>query len=127
MRRHQHGGAEVGDVFQQVGDLPGGLDIEVAGRFVRDQQRRLADHRARHGHSLLLAAGKLVRKGVGAIAEADRIQRVKTAVARFLVGDAEVGHLQRKGDVFERGQARQQLVVLEDHTDAATQVRDLGR
>ena len=35
--------------------------IEVAGRFVREEQRRMSRQRARHGHALLLTAGKLRR------------------------------------------------------------------
>ena len=37
----QHRGAEGGDVLEQVHDLPGRFHVEVAGRLVGDQDRRL--------------------------------------------------------------------------------------
>jgi hypothetical protein len=54
--RHQHRRAESRDVLEQVHDLPGGLQVEVSRRLVRDQERRLADHRPGHRDPLLLAA-----------------------------------------------------------------------
>ena len=38
----------------------GGFRIEVAGRLVGQQQRRVVDERAGNRHALLLAAGELV-------------------------------------------------------------------
>ena len=48
------------DAVQQLHDPDRGLGIEVAGRLVGQQQRRMVDERARHRHALLLAAGELV-------------------------------------------------------------------
>ena len=42
---------------QQRGDRVGRRAIEVAGRLVAQQQRRIADQRPRDGGALLLAAG----------------------------------------------------------------------
>ena len=61
--------------LQQVEDLVAGLAIEVAGRLVAEQQRRVGDDRARDADALLLAAGELPRVVLGAVGEADDLQR----------------------------------------------------
>ena len=47
--------------LQQVEDLVAGLAIEVAGRLVAEQQRRVGDDGARNADALLLSAGELPR------------------------------------------------------------------
>ena len=47
--------------LQQVEDLVAGLAIEIAGRLVAEQQRRVGDDRARDADALFLAAGQLAR------------------------------------------------------------------
>ena len=46
--------------------------VEVAGRLVGQQDRRVVDERPRDGHALLLAAGQLVRVMVRPLLQADR-------------------------------------------------------
>ena len=52
-----------------------GLAIEVAGRLVAEQQRRIGDDRARDADALLLAARELPRVVLRAIGEADDLER----------------------------------------------------
>ena len=52
-----------------------GRGVEVAGRLVGQQQRRVADHRAGDRDPLPLAAGQLVRPVVEPVAQADPVQR----------------------------------------------------
>ena len=54
--------------LQQVEDLVAGLAIEVAGRLVAEQQRRVGDDGARDADALLLAAGELPRIVLRAVA-----------------------------------------------------------
>ena len=49
--------------------------VEIAGGLVRENQFRMIDQRASHGHALLLAAGKLRGQMLDAIGEADAGQR----------------------------------------------------
>ena len=49
--------------------------VEVAGRLVGEEERRLGDQRARDRDALLLAAGELARLVVETIAEADALER----------------------------------------------------
>src|SRR5262249_9196297 len=67
--------------LQQIEDLVAGLAIEVAGRLVAEQQRRVGDDRARDADTLFLAAGELARVVVHPFAETDRAQRYLDALA----------------------------------------------
>ena len=61
--RHQHQRRAAGsmDVEQQVDDLSTGRAVEIAGRFVGEQQRRIVGERASDRDALLLAARELRR------------------------------------------------------------------
>ena len=62
VRHHDDGLAVLAvERLQQVEDLVAGLAIEVAGRLVAEQQRRIGDDRARDADALLLAARQLAR------------------------------------------------------------------
>ena len=61
--------------LQQVEDLVAGLAIEIAGRLVAEQQRRVGHDRARDADALLLAAGQLPRIVPRAVGEPDDLQR----------------------------------------------------
>ena len=61
--------------LQQVEDLVAGLAVEVAGRLVAEQQRRVGDDGARDADALLLAAGELPRIVLRAVGEPDDLQR----------------------------------------------------
>ncbi len=57
-----HGGAEVAlQIPDQLDDLRLRRHVQRGGRFVGDQQFRIARHRDRDHHALLLSTGQLVR------------------------------------------------------------------
>jgi len=68
-----------GDAFvvvelpQRDHDFIGRSGIEVAGRFVRQEQRRLIDQGAGNGDTLLLATGHLLRMVVHTMAQTDQL------------------------------------------------------
>ena len=111
------------DPVEQLHDPDGGLGVEVAGRLVREQQRRVADERARHGDALLLATGELIGVVVDLGAEADHAEDLRDLAADLAARAA--GHLERVGDVVVDGPVREQLEVLEDGADPAAQQRHL--
>ena len=60
---------------EQVHDLVAALAIEVAGRFIGEQDQRLGDDGARDGDALLLAAREFGRRVMLPAGQADARQR----------------------------------------------------
>ena len=109
--REQRGETAGPDEFDQhVGDIRGGSGVEVAGRFVREQEFRLVGDRAGNGHPLLLAAGQFGRPVGPARAEAHAIQQFGGTCARGSRGLS--GQPQRHHDVLECRELGHQVVVL---------------
>ena len=89
--------------------------VEVPGRLVGQQDRRVHHHRPRDRHPLTLAAGELVGPMVRAVGEPHGLQRQGRALAALLRG--RPGEEHRELDVAERREARQQVEELEDEAD----------
>ena len=81
--RDEHDGvARFVQALEERHDLDAGLRVEVAGRLVGEQDRRVVDERARDRHALTLAAGQLVRPVVLAVAQLDLLERLVRALGR---------------------------------------------
>ena len=107
---------------EQIGDLPAGLLVEIAGRLVGDQDRRLRREGAGERHPLLFAAGEFAWIMRHAVGEPD--------IGEFALGPLEgvgvTGKFQRHGDVFQRRHVRDQVEGLEDDADVlAAECREL--
>src|SRR5438067_2130237 len=115
MGDHDDGLALAMKLFEEAEDFFGGGAIEVSGGLIGEKDRGLGDERAGDGDALLLAAGKLVGAVLDSIAEADGLEGllcVATAVPPAGAGVDE-GEL----DVFEGGEAWEELEGLEDEAD----------
>ena len=113
--RHQHQGrlARMIDGQQQIHDVPAVGAVEIAGRLVGEQDRRIVGQRAGNRDPLLLAAGELRRIVMPAAGQAHLVeQRVRAAA-----GVAAPGNLHRHQDVLARRQRRHQVEELEDEAD----------
>ena len=98
------------------------LRVEGAGDLVAQQAARLHRQGAGDGHALLLAAGQLVRIGVGVAGQADARQQLPAALLRLR--PAAPQHLRRRlDDVAQGRQVRKELEVLEDHAQQAPHLR----
>ncbi len=115
--RHQHQRHAALGVLgeQQIDDLLAGGLVEIAGRLVRDQDRRIGRQRAGQRDALLLAAGQLRRIMMQAVAEADRSQFLRGARGRIGIA----GELERHRDIFQRRHGRDQMKRLEHDADLA--------
>src|SRR5258707_214820 len=60
VRHHQDRRAAHVDAVEELHDPDRGVGVEVAGRLVADEKRRMVDERTRDRDALLLAAGHLV-------------------------------------------------------------------
>ena len=119
VRDHQHRDAALEvQPLEDPHHLDAGARVEVAGRLVGEQDRRVGDERARDRDALLLTAGQLIRVMIGALAEADRRRALPSracAVPTAFIFAAAVE--QRQLDVVERGRSRQQVESLKDEAD----------
>ena len=122
--RDDDGRAGAVDPVDQLHDPDRRLGVEVAGRLVAEQQRRVVDERARDRDALLLAARQLVGVVVQLGRQADQAQDVRHLAADRLAVLAD--HLERVRDVRVDRAVRQQLEVLEDDADVAAQLRHLA-
>ena len=114
MRDHHDRPALLGARAQQAQDLGPGVDVEVAGRLVGQQQRRVVDQRAGDREALLLAAGELVRQRAGHLAQPEVVDQRLPARGRVRRGAAHAAGEQHVGLARELGQ---QVEELEDEAD----------
>jgi len=111
---HEHErGAGGGVEFEEhVDDRSARFVVEVAGRFVGEENFRAVDKSAGQGHALLLAAGELRRVMAGAVAEADATEDFAGGLLRA----AHAAQLERHENIFQRGQRGEELETLENET-----------
>src|ERR1044071_5396883 len=112
MRDHDDG-ASLGVHFTQLAENDFFIHgVKVAGRLVGQNDVRIVYKSAGDADALLLAAGKLRRQMLGAVFEADLVERGQ----RFgLVRHAM--KVLRQHDVFKRREIWDQVELLEDETD----------
>jgi hypothetical protein len=100
---------------EEIEDLAAGLRIEVSGRLVGEEERRLVDECPRDGDALALTAGQLVRLMAHPILETDGDQRLFGQLAPLRTWNLRVD--ERQLHVLQRCGARQKIECLEDETD----------
>src|SRR5262249_55709027 len=132
--RHQYNGQLPFDIehAHEVKNFAACARVQVAGRFVGEQQLRVGDQRARYGNPLLLAAGQLGRASfVRRSWYAHLLQERRSTLPR--ISEAHTEELQRPSDVLLDGEGREQIEALIDKSDvlqsqgAAGVVGQLGK
>ncbi len=112
----QAGAVEGGEVAAQLGPhLDPGAGVQRGERLVEQQQPWAGGQRPRQGHPLRLPTRQRSRLGASVLAQAEALEpAVRLGPSRILRSSPRP---QTEGDVVERGQAREQEVVLEDDAD----------
>ena len=88
----------------------GRIGVEIARRFVHEEQSRTVDEGPGHGDPLLFAPGQLHRVVGGPVRQPHAVQEfLRPAVDRLFT--AQFG---RDHDIFETGECRDELEILED-------------
>ena len=121
MGRNDHRRADAVHLLEQLHQPFRLTVIQIAGRLVRQQQRRTGDDRAGDGDALLLAAGQRGRLRVDMAGQSDPAQQFADIGAYLAFRPA--GDAQRQGHVVERGKMRQQAEILKHHADSPAQRR----
>ncbi len=116
MGHDEHGLPRLGLLPQQLEDRHTRAEVELARRFVGEQDRVAGGQRARDGDALLLAAGELEREVVHPPPEPDLLEHLAGDVARTM----PPGHVGTELHVLERGQSREQVEALEHEAHRVT-------
>ncbi|MNZ99257.1 hypothetical protein D3C78_1185750 [compost metagenome] len=107
------GATALENVADLMAEAPAQLHVEVGEWLVEQQQLRLGGQCAGQGHTLLLAAGQLVRVAFAEPAKLDQFEHFGHDLLLLRVlADAEC-------DVLGDRQVREQRIVLEHHADPA--------
>ena len=109
--RHQYQrGSGCGvEVEQQFDDGLSGAGVEIAGRFIGEQQRWPGHERARQCNTLLFATGQLARIMIQASAESDLLEYVGRLQFNgpLILSPSKDAQLQRQHHVLQCGKRRQ--------------------
>src|ERR687893_332115 len=122
--RDEHGGADAVDAVQKLHDAHARVRVEVAGRLVGDEYRRLRDEGPGYRDALLLSAGEHIRILIHLPREPHKVEDL--GHLRPYGAAPLARNLHRVGDVLGCGLVREQLEVLEDGPDVAPEARDLA-
>jgi len=111
------GNAVVGiQLSKQFQDLSTRARVEVAGRFVGQENWWLIGQSPRDGHSLLLASRELGGKMIHAFSQADTFQEMPCPIVSFPA--AKTRRIEeRQLDVLQGTGSRQEIETLEHKTD----------
>ena len=101
-----------GQPEKQIHDGIARLGIEVAGRFIGENDVRIIRQGPGDRDPLLLASGKFRREMIQAIGQADRLRDF----LRKLLSPVSTPDHSRKHDVLQRGQFREEKVALKNKT-----------
>ena len=93
------------------------VTVEVAERFVEEDEFRVPDEGPAKSHPLLSTTAETPDVILPDVRHAEEPQRVINL--RFNLGPRSVSNLERKGDVLGDGQVGIQRIILEDHGDVA--------
>ena len=101
------------DFVDFVAHIDAQLGVEVGQGFIKEQDRRFHDQGAGQGHTLLLAAGQLVRRAVAKAFQPDHGHDVVDFPLDFVL--RQLFDFQAVGHVVEQIQVGEEGVALEDH------------
>src|SRR5260221_428320 len=117
MRHHANGRSFSMEFTEQIHDGVAVLGVEVARRFIRQENARFPTERTGDGDALLLSTGKLRRVVIHSMSHADAFEGLRRLALAFRRGRAAVG--ERQLDVLIHGEVANEIEALEDETDFA--------
>ena len=106
--------------MEKLEDARSIVRVEVAGRFIGQDERRAMDQRTGHGGALHFSPAQLVREGVGPRGQSDQFEHFPGAGAGLL--GAVATQQEGKFDVFHRGHGGEEVEKLEDDAEALAAV-----
>ncbi|MNE42051.1 hypothetical protein D3C80_1361570 [compost metagenome] len=116
MGHAHHGHAFVGQLNHYIQYFTDHFRVQRRGRFVKQHDDRVHGQGAGNRHTLLLTTGELARVLFRLVAKTDALKQRQPLLGRFRFAATEYLAL-GNGQVLGDGQVREQLEVLEHHTD----------
>ena len=101
--------------LKQLHDLFALARVKISSRFVRQNQFRIGNDRARDTDELLLAAGQLARKQIFFGHDLKTIERVRHNRRSLVLADFSIR--KRDLEIFVNRQIVEQMILLENETD----------
>ncbi len=117
VRHHDNGSAFPVQFRQQVHHFRTVLGVQVTGRLIGKNQFRVRHHGAGNGYTLLLTAGKLLRKVLGTVADVHPFQDIIYHALAFTRFHAQIG--KRQFYIFVNVQLIYQVEALEHESQLA--------
>ena len=106
---------------EDIHDLIPGMRVEIAGRLISEDHGRIIAERSGDRHTLLLSAGQTQHTAVHLLVAEPHIGQQRTG-ALPPSSAVHAGDLHGQLDIFQRGQLREQVVMLEDDARIMTAV-----
>lgn len=122
MTRDEHGHSLDVQLDEQVHDLRRVIWVKVSRGLVSNEQWRLVDQRPADSNALLFAAGKLVRKRIGAVRDLNLFEDRGDFSPDFALGMPDRAH--GVGDVLPHPLVREQGEILRDDAHLSAQPKD---
>ena len=124
MRYHQNRRTALIDSLKQFDNFIRKLRIDVASRFVRDNNRRIVYQCARQCNALLFAAGNFMRKTLRFFLKPQQIKNIRhTGSNNFSRG---VGYPQAESNVFIHRHIRNQTEILKNDAQLSAVIWNLS-
>lgn len=115
----------VTDIVEQVHNVAARLRVEVTGRLIGQDDAWLIEQSTCYDHTLLFAARKGIGHAVTLVLESDELQHLFDTLFALL-SVVPTGGLEYELEVFVHGAIGEQLEVLEDDAETATEISDLA-
>ena len=106
--------------LERVEDLGAGRVVEVAGRFVGEQERGTGDERPGDGDPLLLAGRQLVGLVMLLAGQVDQLDDIADPFGQLAPCRVAAGDRERQRDVLDDVEQRDQVERLEDEPGPVT-------
>src|SRR3990172_620654 len=113
VRDHQDRLALGDQIVEERENRLGRLGIQIAGRFVGQNDRRVVGQRAGDGNALLLTAGNRRRQLVGVLGQLNYLEQAHRALLP-VAGRVHISEVHRQHHVLDERQGGQELEKLED-------------
>ena len=119
MGHNQHGHTLLGQILHNIENVADHFRVKGRSRLIKEHDVWVHSQTASNSDPLLLTAGQTVWTGISLISQAHLFQELHSQLICLVLSQALVLN-RSKGDIFQNSHVREEVEVLEDHTDIFT-------